>query len=83
MSGMASGLGYGAGKLAQGQVDKVLNPMKLWKNWIWTDVGMGISKPLPLDPLPGVAGNIFDSGTTEFSNDQAGKWIKDHSEVKK
>ncbi|QGW19196.1 MULTISPECIES: hemagglutinin repeat-containing protein [Leclercia] len=81
MSGMASGLGYGAGKVLQGQLDKFINPN--WKNWGWVDVGMGISKPLPLDPLPGVAGNIFGSGTTEFSNDQAGKWINVHSEAQK
>jgi len=81
MSGMASGLGYGAGKVLQGQLDKFINPN--WKNWGWVDVGMGISKPLPLDPLPGVAGNIFGTGTTEFSNDQAGKWINVHSEAQK
>lgn len=28
ISGAASGLGYGAGKVLQGQLDKVLNPMK-------------------------------------------------------
>lgn len=39
MSGAASGLGYGAGKVLQGQLDKVLNPN--WKNWVWVDVGMG------------------------------------------
>lgn len=81
MSGAASGIGYGAGKLLQGPLDKLVNPN--WKNWEWVDVGMGISKPLPLDPLPGVAGNIFGSGTTELSNDQAGKWVQDHLEDKK
>ncbi|WP_435954718.1 hemagglutinin repeat-containing protein [Dryocola sp. BD626] len=83
ISGAASGLGYGVGKLVELPLDKVLNPMKPWKDWIWVDVGMGISKPIPTDPLPGIAGNIFGSGATEFSNDQAGKWVKDHSEAKK
>jgi len=83
MSGAASGLGYGAGKLVELPLDKVFNPMKPWKDWVWTDAGMGISKPLSIDPLPGLAGNIFGSGATEFSNDQAGKWLKDHQEDKK
>lgn len=81
ISGAASGLGYGAGKLLQGGMDKVLNPN--WKSWEWVDVGMGISKPVTVDPLPGVAGNIFGSGTYEVSNDQAGKWEKEHLGDKK
>ena len=77
LSGADSGLGYGVGKVVQGQLDKVLNPN--WKSYGWVDVGMGISKPMPVNPVPGVAGNIFGSGSIEISNDQAGKWIKDHS----
>lgn len=73
ISGAASGLGYGVGKLVELPLDKVLNPMKPWKDWIWVDVGMGISKPLPLDPLPGMVGNAGSSLTTEIINDQAGK----------
>ncbi|MDU4092037.1 MAG: adhesin [Pantoea sp.] len=71
MSGAASGLGYGAGKVLQGRLDKVLNPN--WKNWEWVDVGMGISKPLPLDPVPGTLGNALGSVATEIINDRAGK----------
>lgn len=70
---VASGLGYGAGKLVELPLDKVFNPMKPWKDWIWTDVGMGISKPLQLNPIPSVSGNITGSITTEYTNDQAGK----------
>lgn len=44
---------------------------------------MGVSKPLPLDPMPGAVGNIFGSGTTEASNDQASKWIEGHLESKR
>ncbi|SVM36217.1 filamentous hemagglutinin family outer membrane protein [Klebsiella pneumoniae] len=73
ISGAASGLGYGAGKLVELPFDKVLNPMKPWKDWIWTDVGMGISKPLPINPVPGMAGNASGSAATEILNDQAGK----------
>ncbi len=73
INGLASGVGYGAGKLIELPVDKIYNPMKPWKDWLWTDVGMGISKPLSLDPIPRVAGNITSSIITEYSNDQAGK----------
>ncbi|WP_145508468.1 hypothetical protein [Yersinia alsatica] len=76
LSGAASGLGYGIGKVAQGTFDKVLNPMKPWKEWIWTDIGMGISKPLSLDPLPGMLGNTGSSIVTEVINDQVGKEAK-------
>lgn len=75
MSGMASGLGYDAGKVLQGQLDKFINPN--WKNWGWVDVGMGISKPMLLDPLPSIAGNIASSITTEYANDLAGKKLGD------
>ncbi|HHF0155523.1 TPA: hemagglutinin repeat-containing protein, partial [Enterobacter roggenkampii] len=74
ISGVASGIGYGIGsKLVELPLDKVLNPMKPWKDWIWTDIGMGISKPLPVNPAPGIAGNITSSVTTEYGNDLAGK----------
>lgn len=75
MSGAASGLGYGAGKLVELPLDKVFNPMKPWKDWVWTDVGISISKPLPVNPVPGIAGNITSSIGTEYGNDQAGKAI--------
>ncbi|OOL21242.1 adhesin, partial [Klebsiella aerogenes] len=44
-----------------------------WKDWMWTDVGMGISKPLPINPLPGTFGNGGASLATEVINSQAGK----------
>ncbi|CAM6922214.1 hypothetical protein M2354_003547 [Leclercia adecarboxylata] len=40
MSGMASGLGYGAGKMFQGQLDKFINPNR--KNWEWVNMGGSI-----------------------------------------
>ncbi|WP_313656383.1 VENN motif pre-toxin domain-containing protein, partial [Pantoea sp.] len=75
MSGAASGFGYGVGKVVQGQFDKMLNPN--WKNWEWVDMGIGISKPMPLDPLPGITGNIVGSGATEFTHDQVGKKLNE------
>lgn len=71
INGAASGLGYGAGKLIRGPFDNVLNPN--WKNWEWIDIGMGISKPMPLNPLPGALGTGGASLATEVINDQAGK----------
>lgn len=73
-SGAASGIGYGAGKVIQGPLDKVINPN--WKNWEWVDVGMGISKPLPLNPFPAVAGNIGSSIGSEGSNTLIQEQIK-------
>jgi len=47
--------------------------MKPWKDWIWTDIGKGISKPLSINQTPGIAGNITGTVTTEYANDRAGK----------
>ncbi|MDU4092038.1 MAG: adhesin [Pantoea sp.] len=73
-SGAASGLGYGLGKSIQGPLNKAINPN--WKNWGWVDMGMGISKPLPLNPTPGIIGNMFGSGVTEITNDRISREIK-------
>ncbi|AFJ46800.1 hypothetical protein EBL_c17060 [Shimwellia blattae DSM 4481 = NBRC 105725] len=81
MSGAASGLGYGVGKVVQGQFDKVLNSN--WKNWEWVDLGMGISKPMSLEPLPGTIGNIGGSASTEYTNDRLGKFLSNKSGDKK
>jgi filamentous hemagglutinin len=63
ISGGSAGIGYGLGQAIKGPLDKVINPN--WKNWEWVDMGMGVSKPMPLDPRPGVIGNIISSGSTE------------------
>ena len=66
ISGGSAGIGYGLGLAVKGPLDKVINPN--WKNWEWVEMGMGISKPLPLNPFPGVAGNIGSSIGSESSN---------------
>lgn len=58
-----SAFGYGMGKAVQIPLDKVLNPA--WKNWEWVDIGMGISKPISLSPVPGMAGTAISSFATE------------------
>ncbi|SPZ32725.1 Possible hemagglutinin (DUF638) [Raoultella planticola] len=81
MSGGTSAIGYGVGKVIQGPLEKVINPN--WKNWEWTDVGMGISKPLPLNPTPGIAGNIGSSIGSEGSGAIIQDQIKNQQEKKK
>lgn len=63
INGGSAGIGYGLGQVLKGPLDKVINPN--WKNWKWVDVGMWVSKPMPLDPLPAIIGNIISSGSTE------------------
>ena len=65
MNGGSSAIGYGTGKIIQRPLEKVINPN--WKNWEWTDIGVGVSKPLPLNPAPGIAGNIGSSIGSEGS----------------
>lgn len=75
ISGLGAGLGYGIGsKLIKPGLDKFINPN--WKNWEWVDVGMGISKPMPLNPLSGILGTAGGGIFTEIFNDQAGKGVE-------
>ncbi|OKP50299.1 filamentous hemagglutinin [Serratia marcescens] len=80
MSGGTSAIGYGVGKVVQGPLEKVINPN--WKNWEWLDVGMGISKPLPLNPTPGIAGNIGSSIGSEGSGAIIQEQLKNQQEKK-
>ncbi|MEH5247054.1 hypothetical protein PO497_04785, partial [Klebsiella variicola] len=43
------------------------------RNLIYSTKPMGISKPLPINPVSGIAGNASGSAVTEILNDQAGK----------
>lgn len=70
-----SAFGYGMGKyLIEVPLNKVLNPN--WKNWEWTDMGMGISKPLQFDVRPGTWGTISGSATTEGATQGGPKMIE-------
>ncbi|ENT7481823.1 hypothetical protein ABGD54_RS24905 [Escherichia coli] len=80
MSGGTSAIGYGVGKVIQGPLDKLINPN--WKNWEWLNVGMGISKPLPLNPTPGIAGNIGSSIGSEGSGAIIQEQLKNQQEKK-
>ncbi|HAK1939167.1 TPA: filamentous hemagglutinin, partial [Salmonella enterica] len=80
MGGGSSAIGYGVGKIIQGPLEKVINPN--WKNWEWTDIGMGISKPLPLNSVPGIAGNIGSSIGSEGSGTILQEQLKNQQENK-
>jgi len=80
MSGSSSAIGYGIGKTIEGPLEKVINPN--WKNWEWTEIGMGVSKPLPLNPIPGIAGNTGSSISSEGSGAIIQEQIKNKKESK-
>ena len=59
-----SAFDYGVGKyLIKTPLDVLRNPT--WKNYEWVDIGMGISQPMQLSPLPGIAGNSGAALATE------------------
>ncbi len=67
-------LGYGIGKyVITAPLDKMLNPT--WKNYKWVDMGMGISKPLPSSPIPGISGNGGAALSTEIGSQLGPKVI--------
>ncbi len=70
MGAAGSAVGYGIGnKIVSPALDKVFNPK--WKNYSWVDMGMGISKPLPPSPVPGMAG----AATASFATESTGQGI--------
>ena len=57
ISGMGSAIGYGIGnKFIAPVLDDAINPT--WKTLQWNDIGMGISQPFRLNPIPGTAGTF-------------------------
>ena len=52
-------------------LNKVLNP--IWKNHEWNDMEKGISKPLPLSPIPVISGNAISSIITEATGQGSSK----------
>jgi filamentous hemagglutinin len=67
-------LGYGIGKyVITTPLDKMLNPA--WKSFEWVDMGMGISKPLPSSPIPGISGNSGAALSTETGSQLGPKVI--------
>jgi filamentous hemagglutinin len=61
-SAITARIGYGIGKKIEISADKLFNPS--WKNWTFTNPNnsfLGVSKPVPKDPLPELLGNIGGS----------------------
>ncbi|ENM1806919.1 hypothetical protein AB6T34_003316 [Klebsiella variicola] len=73
ISGAASGIGYGIGKVAKISLDKWVNPA--WKNYEWIDMGMGVSKPMQLSSLLGISGNSGAALATEMGSQGGSKLI--------
>ncbi|MEL3252819.1 hypothetical protein R9P00_00135, partial [Escherichia coli] len=65
-----------------GRNDLLIRTFPNWKNWEWLNVGMGISKPLPLNPTPGIAGNIGSSIGSEGSGAIIQEQLKNQQEKK-
>jgi hypothetical protein len=76
ISGGAAAGGYGAAKVVQQPLNKYLNPN--WKNWEWVNVGGGISKPMPMNPYPGIAGNIAGSRVSDIVNSKTVELLDKH-----
>ncbi|MBA6177167.1 filamentous hemagglutinin, partial [Klebsiella variicola] len=71
ISGAASGIGYGIGKVAKNSLDKWINPA--WKNYEWVNLEIGVSKSLPLSPIPVISGNAISSIITEATGQGSSK----------
>lgn len=64
---MGGAIGYGIGnKIITPIADDILNPT--WKNLRWDDIGMGISKPSNLSPIPGISGTFIGGMSGEIFN---------------
>ncbi|MGF6560756.1 hypothetical protein ABIA51_001732 [Erwinia aphidicola] len=74
-SGAGASIGYAGGKLIQKPLDKFMNPN--WKNWEWVSIGMGVSKPSPLNPAPSIIGNVGGSIITETGGKAISQGIDD------
>ncbi|WP_333896026.1 hemagglutinin repeat-containing protein [Mixta calida] len=55
ISGVGGAIGYGIGnKIITPIADDIFNPT--WKTLRWDDIGMGISRPSTLNPIPAITG---------------------------
>ncbi|WP_310606959.1 adhesin [Buttiauxella brennerae] len=62
IGGLGGAIGYGIGnKLIEPMLGDIISPT--WKTLRWDDIGMGISQPSRLNPIPGISGT-FSGGTS-------------------
>ncbi|WP_244319972.1 VENN motif pre-toxin domain-containing protein [Enterobacter cancerogenus] len=67
ISGLGGAIGYGVGnKIIAPMADDFINPT--WKNLRWDDIGLGISQPSTLNPLPGIIGTGTGGSSGEIFN---------------
>ncbi|EDW6064628.1 hypothetical protein YT14_002779 [Salmonella enterica subsp. enterica serovar Oslo] len=67
IGGLGSAIGYGVGtKFIEPMLDEVINPT--WKAMQWDYIGMGISQPSRLSPVPGIAGTFSGGAAGEGFN---------------
>lgn len=84
IGGLGGAIGYGVGnKIIEPMLGEAINPT--WKALQWDDIGMGVSQPYRLSPVPGIvgtsgggiAGEIFnvtvDPSTPENNKNGAAK----------
>ncbi|QLR41978.1 hypothetical protein HV346_04545 [Enterobacter sp. RHBSTW-00994] len=67
ISGVGSAIGYGIGnKILAPKLDEFFNPT--WKTLNWDDIGMGISRPTTLSPIPSISGTFGGGLSSEYIN---------------
>jgi filamentous hemagglutinin len=67
ISGVGSAIGYGIGnKIITPMLDDAINPA--WKALNWDDIGMGMSQPSRLSPVPGIIGTAGGGTAGEVFN---------------
>ncbi|MBV8044543.1 adhesin [Pluralibacter sp.] len=67
INGVGSAIGYGIGnKIIAPVMDDFLNPVS--KTLRWDDIGMGMSQPSRLNPIPGIAGTFSGGMASEGFN---------------
>ncbi|MCT4716620.1 VENN motif pre-toxin domain-containing protein [Enterobacteriaceae bacterium H18W14] len=67
IGGLGGAIGYGIGnKVIAPMLDDVINPT--WKTLHWDDIGLGISQPSRLSPVPGIVGTAGGGTAGEVFN---------------
>ena len=67
IGGLGGAIGYGIGnKFIEPMLGDVVNPT--WKALRWDDIGIGVSQPSRLSPIPGIAGTFSGGVAGEVFN---------------
>jgi hypothetical protein len=72
---ISSGIGYIGGKIFQGPLEKLYNPIS--KQYEWIPIGIWtITKPAPQSPIPTWIGGAANSSITESVANKIGDYLK-------